>query len=241
MIKNIPNYITSLNLVFGCMGIAFVFQGHMQWAAYCIWASALADFLDGFVARALHAQSEMGLQLDSLADVVSFGVLPSFMWIYYLQQSMDLTHHAFVDITQPLLLVGFVMAVCSAWRLAKFNIDTSQSYCFKGVPTPANALVWSAIPFMAHEGIFSFSFSLFMEPWFVVGFGLVMSFLLVSPLPLIALKFKSMTLKDNWEKIILVTSVLVLVFIGGANAIMIIMPMYLILSYMEYKRVLQAQ
>ncbi|MDF2455397.1 MAG: pssA [Cytophagaceae bacterium] len=232
MIKNLPNYITCLNLVFGCLGLLLLFNGHPASAAYCIWIAAVCDFFDGFAARAVKAESPMGKELDSLADVVSFGVLPAFLWFHYITDSFNLNLGM---IAHPLSYIAFFMAVCSAWRLAKFNIDTRQTDHFRGVPTPANALVWSAIPFITSDSLFPWAYQWISNPVFIIVFGLVMSVLLVMDIPLIAFKFKDWSWKSNKIKYsFLLLSVVLLVSLK-ANGIFFVFAAYLGASFLENK------
>lgn len=236
MIKNLPNFITCVNLIFGCLGLLLLCNGNIEAAAMCIWASAIADFFDGFVARAVNANSLMGKELDSLADVVSFGVLPAFIWFYYITQSLnismsieDLKEYAYLP------LGAFFMAACSAWRLAKFNIDDRQTDHFRGVPTPANALVWSAIPFIYSNSYFSFAFDLVGNTIFIVVVGVFLSLLLVSDIPLIAFKFKEWSFKANKIKYLFLLFTLASIVILGANAVFLILILYIGASYLEHK------
>lgn len=172
------------NLLCGCAGIWALFNHQTLAASYFIWLAAVLDFGDGFVARALKAQSNIGKELDSLADNVTFGVLPALMAGYYL----NLTFGVEPTAAWPGALC-LPIAACSALRLAIFNVDTRQTYGFIGVPTPANALLWSALPFL-------FSTFFAAEANSTLFYGLlvlvaVQSWLLVSPLPLLAMKFGS--------------------------------------------------
>lgn len=235
MIKNIPNYITCLNLIFGCIGLVCLFSGSPSYAAYCIWMAAVCDFFDGFAARAVKAESPMGKELDSLADVVSFGVLPSFLWFYYMSRSLDAKPYWEIPPSIYLPYIAFLMAVCSAWRLAKFNIDTRQTDHFRGVPTPANALVWSAIPFITSDSLFPWAYQWMQSQLFVIVFGIIMSILLVADIPLIAFKFKEWSWKSNKIKYsFLMLSVALLVFLK-ANGIFFVFAAYLGASFLENK------
>ncbi|MEY3679312.1 MAG: hypothetical protein RI924_1453 [Bacteroidota bacterium] len=140
MKKHIPNTLTCLNLFSGCVGLVFAFENQLIFAAYAIGISAMLDFFDGMTARLLKAYSEIGKELDSLADVVSFGVLPSLI-IYQLFKTST-SVHAYLP------YLAFMIAVFSALRLAKFNVDTRQSEHFIGLPTPANALLIGSLPFI---------------------------------------------------------------------------------------------
>lgn len=235
MIKNIPNYITCLNLLFGCLGLVLLVNGSPTYAACCIWIAAVCDFFDGFAARAVKAESPMGKELDSLADVVSFGVLPAFLWLYYILQSIH-PGASFGDTSGHWLpYIAFFMAVCSAWRLAKFNIDTRQTDHFRGVPTPANGLVWSAIPFISYDSIFPWAQQWITNPVFVIFFGIIMSVLLVVDLPLIAFKFKEWSWKSNKIKYSFLLLSVVLLFLLKANGVFFIFAAYLGASLLENK------
>jgi CDP-diacylglycerol--serine O-phosphatidyltransferase len=236
MIKNIPNFITCLNLLFGCIGLMCLIQDQPACAACCIWAAAVCDFFDGFAARAVKAESAMGKELDSLADVVSFGVLPAFLWFYYILQSYyPGTSFTEIPAGQYIPYLAFIMAMCSAWRLAKFNIDTRQTDHFRGVPTPANALVWSAIPFISADSLFPWAQQWMTNPVFVIVFGLMMSILLVVDFPLIALKFKEWSWKSNKVTYsFLLLSVALLVTLQ-ANGIFFVFAAYLGASLLDNK------
>ena len=182
----LPNFITLLNLLSGVLGILWVLEGQLLYGAYFIILSAGFDFLDGFAARLLKVQSDMGKELDSLADVVSFGVLPGILLYSLTKTQTD---------SQVLPYLTLIIPMLSAYRLAKFNLDTRQSDRFIGLPTPANALLLSTLPHLvAHWPE--------LTPWVTSPIALVViawatSILLVSELPLIALKFKNSSFADN--------------------------------------------
>ncbi len=236
MIKNLPNFITCINLLFGCVGLFLLFNGNVVGAAMCIWFAAIADFLDGFVARAVNANSLMGKELDSLADVVSFGVLPAFIWFNYIVQSIQ-PGLPFTRVVEQSYLpfIALLMAVCSAWRLAKFNIDDRQTDHFRGVPTPANALVWSAMPWVSVNSLFPWAQDWLGNTSFIVVFGVFISLLLVSDLSLIAFKFKEWTWKRNSIKYLFLSFAVLLLVIIGANAVFFVFLAYLIASVIEPK------
>lgn len=203
-------------------GIYHVLEGQLFYGAYFILAAAILDFLDGFVARLLNAYSEIGKQLDSLADLVTFGVLPAFIVFSLLQDIYPESYLPFL---------AFFIATQSAIRLAKFNIDTRQSDRFIGVPTPANGLLISTLPFMAER----FEW---VEHWmyngaFLLGFTLLFALLLTAELPLIALKFKNFTFKDNkyrYLTLLIAISCLLTVGLGG---IPLAILSYVVLSIIE--------
>lgn len=230
MKKHIPNFVTCLNLFSGCLGIVFAFQGNLTWASYAIVIAAILDFFDGMLARLLKAYSEIGKELDSLADVVSFGVLPSVI-IYHL---FALSPQPEFDVTW-ISLSAFVIAVFSALRLAKFNIDTRQSENFIGLPTPASALLIASFPLIIAESNTYFA-DFILNTWFLLIFSLTMSMLLVAEVPLISLKFKTLDLKENMLRYILViTSVLLLLFFKFEAVPMIIM-VYFMISLVQFRR-----
>lgn len=184
--SHIPNTLTLLNLFSGVVGIIWVLDGQLLYGAYFVLIAAGFDFLDGFVARLLKVQSEIGKELDSLADVVSFGVLPGIILFSLVKEQSALEWLPYLTLIVPML---------SAYRLAKFNLDTRQTDQFIGLPTPANALFISTLPHLALE--FQSFGSWLTSPWIMVGVAWVFAILLILELPLIALKFKNFSLKDN--------------------------------------------
>lgn len=220
MKKHIPNALTCCNLLMGCLGIVFAFRGELTWSAYAIFIAAFFDFLDGMVARLLRAYSEIGKQLDSLADMVSFGVLPAVIIFQLLLRSQA---------QDPLSYLAFFIAVFSALRLAKFNIDERQSENFIGLPTPANALMIASLPLILQSGNAHFT-GFILQPAFLIGLVLVMCFLLVCELPLISLKFKSLSWRDNLYRYILIIGSLIFAGIFTFAAIPLILVLYIVLS-----------
>jgi CDP-diacylglycerol--serine O-phosphatidyltransferase len=233
----IPNIMTLGNLLCGCLGIVFAFDGNLLWASYLIFIAGILDFLDGFVARLLNQHSEIGKQLDSLADMVTFGVLPSFIIAKLIQISTrqntvlsDLMPSNLLSQTQlpTLAYVAFFLALFSCLRLAKFNIDTRQSDSFIGVPTPANAFVVAAFPLILEFNP-KYKF-LILNSTCLIAYTLIMSYLLISEIPLFALKFKNFSWVTNQIKyIFLILSVILLVALQFV-AIPLIIFLYIILS-----------
>ena len=213
MINHLPNFLTCCNLICGCLGIIFLWEGSQIETAYFVWAACLFDFFDGFAARLVKVSSPIGKELDSLADVVSFGVLPSLFMFKLLQ---------FESPNEYLPYVALLIAVCSALRLAIFNVDETQSDSFKGLPTPANALFLTGLPFLDYS-FFDFVFSPVVLVLIIIAFSL----LLVSRFELFALKFKNFTWADNKVRFtFLLLSVLLLVLFQFA-AIPLIIILYL--------------
>ena len=215
MTKQIPNIFTLLNLFFGCLAIVAIMQSglvislddnaqqvvdipeKMMYASIFIGIAAIVDFLDGFVARLLKASSEMGKQLDSLADVVSFGVAPGLIVYQFLRLSYAQEING-LDVNTLWLSVAFIIPCAGAYRLARFNIDSSQSTGFKGVPIPAAGLLIAAFPLIYHQNNSIFVYELLMNKWFWYAIILVISYLMVSTLPMLALKFKGV----NFQKLL---------------------------------------
>lgn len=230
MKQHIPNTVTCLNLFSGCLGIVFAFNGDLIFASYAIFFAALLDFLDGMLARLLKAYSELGKQLDSLADMVSFGVLPSVI-IYHLFLATDN-----ISSFTWMSFLAFIIAVFSGLRLAKFNIDTRQSENFIGLPTPANALLIASFPFLLQENNMIFM-TYIMNPIALLVFSLIMSLLLISEIPLISLKFKSLSFSENKLRYLLIISSLVLIILFKIASLPIIMILYILISLVNFRNV----
>lgn len=229
MKKHIPNFITCLNLFTGCIGIVYAFKGGLIIAGYAILIAAVFDFFDGMTARLLKAYSEIGKELDSLADVVSFGVLPSVIIYQLFLQSPQVG-----NVSPFLNMSAFLIAIFSALRLAKFNIDVRQSENFIGLPTPANAMLIASLPMILAQNNWFFT-AYILNPFFLFIFSLGMSILLVTEIPLISLKFKSLNLSDNLFRYILVLSAIVLVIIFKFAAVPLIVFIYILLSLIQFR------
>jgi len=216
MTRHIPNTLTCGNLLCGCLGIAALFDGWAVPAAYFVWAACVFDFFDGFAARALKASSPIGKELDSLADMVSFGVLPSMLMFYMMKATTDVAW---------LPSFAFLLAIFSALRLAKFNIDERQRDGFIGLPTPANALLITGLPLVPAAWLGGgWSFVV------LVVITIVFSWLMVSPLPLLALKFKNFGWRDNQLRFTLIAASVLLLLILGQAAIVLVIIFYVLLS-----------
>lgn len=199
-------------------------------AAYFIMAAAVIDFLDGFVARLLKATSEMGKQLDSLSDVVSFGVAPSVI-LYQLLKLSFIKEENGLETSMVWLLPAFIVACAGAYRLARFNIDASQSYGFKGVPIPAAGLFIASFPLILHYGNSILPVNEWLtNKWVLYAVIVIISWLMVSTLPLMALKFKDFTIKNNLPKIILLVTAILAAIIFHWLAVPVVFIVYIILS-----------
>lgn len=226
--RHIPNAITCCNLLCGCLALVNVFDGHFIWASYLVGLAAVFDFFDGFAARLLHVSSAIGKDLDSLADMVTFGVVPGMM-IYKLVIEIEHTIKEYNYILEKYSWVNylvFLMIIFSAIRLAKFNNDPRQSDSFIGVPTPANAIFWCSFPFLD----VSFLSEIFMGPYFIIGGTLIFSFLLVSEISLFALKFKHFKWRENEIRYLFLSLSFILLVWFQYLAIPIIIMLYIALS-----------
>ena len=230
MKKHIPNFITCLNLFTGCVAIYIAFQGNLVFAAYLVGVAAVFDFLDGMVARLLHAYSEIGKQLDSLADMVSFGVLPGIIMFQLMRKSAMADPNTSLLQAEVFPFLAFIIIIFSALRLAKFNIDTRQTTLFIGLPTPANTLFIASLPLILATDQFNLS-QYFMNQYVLLGLTLLLSYLLVAEIPLFALKFKNLAWKDNATRFIFLLIAIPLLFLLKFAAIPMIIVLYVLLSF----------
>lgn len=234
MKKHIPNFITTLNLFSGCIGIILALQYRIDYAAYFIAIAALFDFLDGLVARLLHVKSETGKELDSLADVVSFGVLPGIIVYQLMANSPDTPAAGLFSYINIFSLIALIIPILSAVRLAKFNLDTRQTTSFIGLPVPANALFLGSLPLIKMQAGFSDSLSwltVFTDNYYVLAIiAIGMSLLLVSEIPLISLKFKNLAFSDNKPQFILSIIAVISFILITFTAIPLIILSYILLS-----------
>lgn len=217
IIQAIPNTVTCCNLFSGCLAVVFALQGNLAAAFWAVTASMAFDFCDGFLARLLKAYSPMGKELDSLADVVSFGVAPS-MVMFTLTDSY----------------VAFMIAVFSALRLAKFNIDERQTTGFIGMPTPANAMFFAALGYIVHRSSGGFLFSVAGNTVFQFAAIIIMSLLLVSEIPMFSLKFKTYSLKDNYLIYLFLIASVVSIAVFQVAAIPFTVVAYILISVIKY-------
>ena len=247
--KNIPNLFTLINLFLGATAIILILQTgqtiafinnegytmvdlpeRITWGALLIFCAAIVDFLDGFLARLLKATSPMGKQLDSLSDVVSFGVAPALI-IYQLLRISYAQEENGLDISIAFLLPALIFACAAAWRLAKFNLDESQQYSFKGLPTPAAGLFVASLPL-----ILTFPPDLInitdyiLNKWVLYLIIVVLSFFMVSNLPLMSFKFKDFSFKNNLSKYVLVVIGILSVIFLKWIAVPILLMTYVIVS-----------
>ena len=245
--KQIPNLFTLLNLVFGCLAIVFTLQNGIMitvdsqgtelldipekiWmASLFIGIAAVVDFLDGFVARLFKASSEMGKQLDSLADVVSFGVAPGMIIYQFLRLSFAQGEGG-LDTSVLGLLPAFILPCAAAWRLARFNLDANQSFSFKGMPVPAVGIFVASLPLIYWNVNQQWVLDLLLNKWFLYGLTLLLSYLMVSNIPLMSLKFKDFSFKNNLAKYLLAVVAVVSFLLLKWLAVPVIIVGYVLLS-----------
>jgi CDP-diacylglycerol--serine O-phosphatidyltransferase len=211
MKKHIPNILTTMNLAVGSGGIFYVLTTDHNYAFYFVAFAGFFDFLDGFAARILKVQSDLGKELDSLADLISFGLLPAF----YMMKMLDNGSEFY--------WIAILIVIFSALRLAKFNLDDSQSDSFIGLPTPANAIMLTSIFFVPYQ----------LTNMTLVGICLMSSLLLISKLRLIALKFQSASWSGNEARWVLIVGSLILILVFQWTFIPLLIPFYLVVSILS--------
>lgn len=245
--KQIPNIFTLFNLFFGCLAIICILQSgpvtvyseygdsmvtdlpeKIWWASVLIGCAAVIDFLDGFVARLFNATSEMGKQLDSLADVVSFGVAPGMILYQFLRFSY-MSDESAIDVSIWALVPALLLPMAIAYRLARFNIDPEQAYGFKGVPAPAGGLVVASLPLIHLYNPLEIN-ELLLNKWVLYLIIIGLSWLHVSTLPLMAMKFSDRSLKGNLPKILLVAIALIAAVLLKWLAVPVVFIVYIVLS-----------
>lgn len=247
--KSIPNLFTLLNLFFGCIAIVCALQTEsviiyvnedfgssfniperLTLAAVFIGIAAIIDFADGFVARMFKATSELGKQLDSLADVVSFGVAPAAIIFQLLRLSFAREENG-LDISILWLLPAFILSCAAAYRLGKFNLDTEQDYNFKGLPTPAVGLLIASFPLILHYNAAGLGIGNFLtNKWVLYSLIILLSYLMVSNLSFMSMKFRDFSVKNNVPKLILLgIAIISAIFLHWA-AVPVIFASYILLS-----------
>ncbi|MFS4449555.1 CDP-alcohol phosphatidyltransferase family protein [Maribacter sp. 2307UL18-2] len=242
MKRHIPNFITLLNVFCGCVATVFAVLNQLELAAVFVCLGILFDFFDGLAARVLDVRSELGLQLDSLADVITSGVVPGIVMFQLLGMSMsggwnvDMSAQA-SDATfwvglkvAPLPFFGFLITMASAYRLAKFNIDANQTSSFIGLPTPANTLLIISLPLILIYQNNDLLNGIILNQWFLIAMTILSAVLLNSNIKLFALKFKNWNFQDNALRYIFIIISLVLLVTFRFLAVPIIIAFYIVSS-----------
>jgi CDP-diacylglycerol--serine O-phosphatidyltransferase len=253
-VKQIPNLFTLLNLIFGCIAIVYTLQNGIIvfadasgtelidipekiWlASLFIGLAAIVDFLDGFVARLFSAQSAMGEQLDSLADVVSFGVAPSMIVYQFLRLSIAQEQEG-LDASFVWLVPAFFIAAAAAWRLAKFNIDKTQTHYFRGVPTPATGLMIASLPLIYWNVNEAWVNEILLNKWVLYGFIVSVCWLMVSNLRMMAFKFRDFGVNNNLPRYLLIVIAIVAILLLKWLAVPFIFLAYVLLSLLFKNRI----
>lgn len=246
MLKQVPNIITSLNILCGCVAVLFAVSGDLINAAIFVFLGIFFDFFDGLAARLLDAQSEVGLQLDSLADVITSGVAPGIVMYQMLNLSyfghMQTLTETFsgegwnIGVKNYLPLIGLMIVIAAAYRLAKFNVDTRQTSGFIGLPTPANAILVLSLPLILQFQFSELAESIILNKWFLIGITLLGSIIMNAEIPLFALKFKTWDLKSNAVRYIFLILCVVLLLLIKFWAIPFIILLYIVLSLFGQKK-----
>ena len=239
IIKQIPNFITILNLLSGVIATIFAIDGHLIWAGIFICAASVFDFADGLAARALKAYSEIGKQLDSLSDLVSFGVAPGAILFTLLEFSLfgkNLPIHEIVaDWWEWLILFSaFLVPVFGAIRLAKFNVFTSDEPFFRGLPIPSNGIFWASLGLMLEFPKYYEYFEYIYTTKNLVMLGIFMSGMMVINLPMFSLKVKNLRLKENWYRYVFLALSAVLLITFNVYGLALVILLYIILNVIFY-------
>jgi CDP-diacylglycerol--serine O-phosphatidyltransferase len=227
MKKHLPNAITLINLLCGCGALVAVFGAQPMAAVWWLTAAAVADFADGAVARALGVHSPLGQQLDSLADMVSFGVVPGAMLYFMLKENLP------AGIPAEIALAGFVVSVFSGLRLGKFNLDTRQTENFIGLPTPASTILVTGLWLIYHFDSYG-SGHFLGQSWVIISFVAIISALLVSEIPMFSLKIKAGGWQGNQIKYIFVAISILLLFLLHWAALAAIIVIYVLINLFFY-------
>ncbi len=216
MIRHLPNFLTCCNLVCGCFGIVFCLENRDVPAAYFVLAAGVFDFFDGFAARWLKVTSPIGKELDSLADMISFGLLPSIVMYKMIGAATD-------NSLQP--YTAFLIAVCSALRLAVFNVDETQHDSFKGLNTPANTIFITSLPFVT-----GFIGGLIQQTWVLISITIVFSLFMVSRIDIMAFKFKDFSWANNKLRFTFLALAVLLLALLGKSALSLVILIYIAFS-----------
>lgn len=240
MRQHIPNFITLLNVLSGCIATVLAVQNKLDLAALFVFVGILCDFMDGLAARLLKAYSDIGVQLDSLADMITSGLVPGIVMFQLLTMAqkegwnLDMFGmHTELDI---LPLFGFLITMASAYRLANFNVDENQVTSFKGLPTPANALLILSLPLILMFQNTPLLNEIILNQWFLIGLTIVSAFLLNSRIELFSLKFENYGFKENGAKYLFLIGSLVLLLLMRFLAIPFIILLYILVSLLIKKK-----
>lgn len=244
--KHIPNFLTLMNLLSGTIAVFFAVKDQLVVAALFVFVGIFFDFLDGFAARMLKVQGDLGKQLDSLADVVTSGVVPGIVmfqlilasisntnWTIKGQHLYDLPLQSYLSIIYLTSIIGLLITLAAAYRLAKFNIDDRQTNSFIGLPTPAAALVVLSLPLILAYTNVEWAIQLITNTWFLIGITVLLCYFMNANIPLFSLKFKDYSWKDNSIKYVFIVLTLILVVLLKFIAIPLVIILYVLLSLLD--------
>lgn len=239
IISQIPNFITSLNIVMGTLATFFAIDGHLIWAGIFIVVASILDFLDGFTARLLNAYSELGKQLDSLADVISFGIAPGAILFTLLEFSLFGKNQPIYEIAANwyewlILFSAFLIPVLGAIRLARFNANPTDEPFFRGLPIPANGLFWASLGLMLEMPKYQELLELIYSTKNLLILGIFMSGMMVITMPMFSLKPKSFRWNENWYRYLLLIFSLVLLLAFNVYGIALIIFLYILMNLTFY-------
>lgn len=226
----LPNVITLLNLFCGCVATLYAVENQLEYAAYWVFLGIFLDFFDGYFARIFNVQSELGIQLDSLADMVTSGLVPGVVLYQLLQTALQAQPISDSFDVSWLATLGFLVTLASAYRLGKFNIDTEQKANFIGLPTPANAIFIVSIPFLIEDFQSDILNQWIVTPWFLIVLILLSSFILNSNLKMFSLKTTSFTFKGNETMFLFAVYALVVIVVLKIAGFPIIILSYVLVS-----------
>lgn len=235
----VPNAITAMNLVCGSLSVFFAIDGQLGWASVFIFAAAAFDFFDGFSARLLKAYSSIGKELDSLADLVSFGLAPAAIVFTMLEYTLFGENQLIQDIEGSwsqwiVLFTSLLLPVAGAFRLAKFNTDDRQSEQFLGMPIPANAIFFASLGLILELGTKQSILPFILNKYTLLASVFICSFLMVSEIPMFSLKFKNLNLKANALRFFFLGTTLLLLIFLQVYALPLIILWYVLLSVISY-------
>ncbi|MES2544053.1 MAG: CDP-alcohol phosphatidyltransferase family protein [Bacteroidota bacterium] len=228
--KHIPNIITLLNLFCGCIALVFVFNEQFDMAFYFVCLGIFFDFFDGFFARLFKVSSPLGLQLDSLADMVTSGVVPGTVMFFMLANSLKTGSLNEFSFSICFSLLGFIITLGACYRLANFNIDTRQTDSFIGLPTPANALFVLSLPLILNYSEDGFIADMLKNEWVLIGITLLSAYVMNAEIPLFSLKIKKFNLKDNALQILFLLISIILLGVFQFLGVALVILFYVLLS-----------
>ena len=231
----IPNFITTMNLVSGTLAAFFGIDGQLGWASVFIFAAAIFDFVDGFAARLLNSYSDLGKELDSLADLISFGLAPATLVFTMLELTLFGVNRPIFEIEGTfsqwvVLFTTLLIPIAGAFRLAKFNTDSRQTESFLGLPIPANAILFASLGLILEVGTKQNIVPFILNKYTLLSAIFICSFLMVSEIPMFSLKIKSFNMKENGIRLIFLTGIILLFILLKLYALPLIIMWYILLS-----------